>query len=281
MPARVWLFGGQIADIKDPNPLSLRDRYYRHVHSKDAPLKNQLELPESYPEWLLDIGYPDLMEFECDAGYLSKLIVIFSESVGSWVELGAFANNEGLVGRTFIVIPEKHRNADSFVNLGAIKRLERHHPESVCVIPAERHTELDDTDCDTISKSIAKRLRETHNTEKLKTEDPTHQLLQIADMADLFHATHLEVILESLNYLGINFNRDDLWRKAKLLNTLGLIKTSEYGTEKIIKTAGKEFQPLIDYQGLNDQIFDRMRFKISAFEIMKTNPQLSRSYGAS
>jgi hypothetical protein len=280
LPERVWVFGGPTDNLNSP-PASLRDKFIRAVFAKGVPLKDNLNTPEDFTEWWDFADYRDLLEFECDAGHLSQLIVLFSESAGAWAELGAFANDHNLSKRVFLVIPERHRGVRSFIELGPIRRLEASQPdgEVVCVIEADTAAQFDDIDIDAVISSISRRLMRTHKTESWNSANRMHQLLLLADLADLFQAARIDTLVAALGHFGIITTPIQVVRQAKLLHMLKLAEFKERGTEKILRTIGRSAKPLLEYQAIKGKRFDRGRFKVMVLEAIDKDPQLKRSMG--
>ena len=120
LPHRIWLFGGQFAESTTLPPRSLRDAFNRSCHKRSNEWIQDITRPEDYPDWLAFSGYEDLLLFERDAGLLSRAIVLFVESEGAIAELGAFALDDQLHKKLFVVISRKYRESpfrQSFLNL--------------------------------------------------------------------------------------------------------------------------------------------------------------------
>lgn len=280
-PERIWVFGGQISDINEANPVSFRDKFIRHVHDSQATFVNKIAKPEDFPEWWNSVGYPDLLQFESDAGCLSQLIVIFLESPGAWVELGAFANDPDLCKKLLIVVPEKYRTGESFIELGPLRRIEKHHPDDdgICVVQSERYQDLDKAELQAIVSSIDARLKKTHKSESWDSTKRTHRLLLAADLADLYQVIRTRTIVEIAFKFGFVTSLSELNMQARLLNMLGLAKFKELGTEKFICTIGRNAHILLNYQGLPGRRFDRNRFKTDAAIIGKQDELLQKALG--
>ncbi|MBI2746625.1 MAG: hypothetical protein HYX45_13710 [Burkholderiales bacterium] len=279
LPERIWVFGGQISDIKDPEPISFRDKYLRHAFSSRASFAPNLAKPEDYPDWWNFAGYPDLLEFESDAGCLAQLIVIFLESPGAWVELGAFANDVDLCKKLLVVMSERFRNSTSFIELGPLRRISKHHPDddAVCVLPSESYEKLDQTELEIITKSIHARLAKAHKSESWDANKRAHRLLLAADLADLYQSIRTSTLIEIAQKFAYNPTPSELNRQAKLLDMLGLANLKELGTEKILCTPGRHAHPLLNYQGLPGKRFDRARFKTDSAILAQEDAMLKKA----
>jgi hypothetical protein len=148
LPAIILVFGGKISVETGHEYLSCRNVFLNWTHSKNHTLSKYLRSPEDYQEWNSFEGYPNLIEFERDAGCLSSSILLFSESEGAIAELGSFVMDETLRERLLIVISEEHYKEISYISLGPIKLIQNLHPEdsifvSKSIKPEEFGTELE------------------------------------------------------------------------------------------------------------------------------------------
>lgn len=280
-PNIVWIFGGEVGDINEPEALSFRDKFIRYVYEKRPPFLGSLAKPEDYPEWWNFAGYPDLLAFESDAAALSRLVVIFIESPGAWVELGAFAHDLDLCQKLLVVVPEKYRTGRSFIELGPLRRLTRLHPDddAICVVQSEIHQSLDETELALICNSISARLKKVHRTENWDPRKRAHHLLLLADLADIFQAVRTSTLAEVTRRFGFDAAPSDLYMQGRLLQMLNLARLRELGTEKILCTKGRDASVLLDYQGLPNQRFDRTRFKLTASGIVRADVALHKALG--
>lgn len=86
-------------------PTSLRDAFLR-IASR-APLNQfDIRLVESHVALPRD-GYRDLLQLESHFSQMSALMVLFSESVGSFAELGVFASDDE-ISRSLLVVIDSH-----------------------------------------------------------------------------------------------------------------------------------------------------------------------------
>jgi hypothetical protein len=277
------LFGGQFAEDANASPRSMRDAFNRSCHQKNYSWIRDLARPEDYPDWLAFSGYQDLLLFERDAGFLSRTIVLFVESEGAIAELGAFALDEQLHKKLFVVISRKYREhpfRQSFLNLGPLRRIEaigtvRDQASNICVIDAERAADITDAELDIIFRTLDDRLKEGHASERFQKENPTHRLLLIADLVDLLQVLSERQALEALKHFGVEFDRSEIRRLAKLLDLLGLVRLSERGSEKFLVSLGSNGAPLLDYDAVEGQRFDRLNFKAKAWTLVKSDRHLA------
>ena len=79
-------------------------------------------------------NYKDLLRFESDIAQISGLILLFTESAGSFAELGAFSMEEEITKRLLVVIDDKYYNEDSFIKWGPVSYLENAHGDEAVYV---------------------------------------------------------------------------------------------------------------------------------------------------
>lgn len=284
LPHRIWLFGGGFAEKTSEPPVSLRDSFNRECRQRPYSWASDISCPEEYPDWLEFSGYEDLLLFERDAGFLSRVIVIFVESAGAFAELGAFALDEQLHRKLFVVIPRKHREharRRSFLNLGPLKRIEGSKPtangtsSNICVIDSDRVADFNGVELDLIFESLDAWLTQGHASERFRNDNPTHRLLLIADLVDLLQVVSEKNTIEAAKLFGLEIDRADIRKCAQLLDMLGLIRFSERGNEKFLVTLKAKGSPLVEYDAKPGRRFERLSFKTKAWQLVKADPRLS------
>ncbi len=225
-----------------------------------------------------------MLLFERDAGFLSRAIVLFVESEGAIAELGAFALDEQLHKKLFVVISRKYREhpyRQSFLNLGPLKRIESSRPDeensipSICVIDAEKSGDITPVELDIIFQSFDTWLKPGHATERFQKDNPTHKLLLIADLVDLLQVLSERQALEALKHFEVKFDKAEIRRLAKLLDLMGLIRFSERGSERFLVTQLSKGEPLLEYDAIEGRRFDRLSFKAKAWKLVKSDPHLA------
>lgn len=80
----------------------------------------------------------DLLDLEEYFAAAARLIVIVSESPGSFAEMGAFVSNPKIQDKVLIIAQEQHYKSDSFIRYGIIQHLQGATPDpthQICIIP--------------------------------------------------------------------------------------------------------------------------------------------------
>ncbi len=266
LPNRIWVFGGPCNS--DSDPTSLRDSFWRQTltSSTQADWLEQLDRPEDHEGWWAFSGYNDLLQFERDACYLARATVIFSESPGSHAELGALALDDSILPRLLVVVQSKYLHEgtrESFLNLGPVKRV--HDKGRRCVIGTAHKILLPEDDFQTIMDEISAWLPTVPQKSLLQTKNPTHTLILLADLVDLFHVSKAADLLRAITYFGVSWDHAKLERALKLLEFFRLVRLELRGSEPFWVRRHKSDAPWVNYTAKSSkEPFDRSRFKVAS-----------------
>lgn len=257
----ILVFGGS-ASIANKYA-SCRSVFLNWAHESGYELAKFLIKPEDYPEWNQFEGYDNLVDFERDAGCLSRGILLFSECEGALAELGAFCMDEVLCERLLVVVEKSHYQASSFIKLGPIRRIEEaHSSEAICVVDGIKNTKAFETEVAGVGDALKVKvntLPKTHRFDSSKTRD---QFLIIADLIELFGALTKKEVEELLSFMGISHEPKRLKRMLNLLILLGLVVQSEHLTQRYL-VPPKERSQFLDYAAYGESKFERSRFKLT------------------
>ncbi|UZK69967.1 retron St85 family effector protein [Sphingomonas sp. S1-29] len=178
----ILLCGGEVSHINDARPLSLRDAYLRGG-AIDA-LKNSEPLQIEEIEDFFDKGAPyvDLVKFELDIAQICELVLLFSESPGSFAELGSFSMLSGISEKLLLVVQSKYLNKSTFITKGPVANLRRDYPKSVFSFADSTvgmaSGQIDSVDPNllvrTLSSPVEQRLQETENRTTLDVTKFNH-----------------------------------------------------------------------------------------------------------
>lgn len=274
LPQRIWVFGG-VRGEKGKPAQSLRDAFLRGALSgTPKPWYRDLDWPENYPEWWAFSGYRDLLEFEREACFLARKVILFSESPGSHAELGAFALDDSILPRLIVVVQAQFLQEDSrksFLNLGPLERVRAKGRE--CVLLSDDTKSLDSESflaiCETVEATLAD---QRHASESFRPDDKTHQLLLLADLVDLFLVSKSPDLHKALLHFGVQLSESALLSKLTLLAFLGMTREVRFGHESFWVRHTDSDAPWLDYTSANlSAPFDRSRFKARAQELVRDN----------
>jgi hypothetical protein len=276
LPAIVLVFGGKLGNAHD----SARQMFLNWLMVKGHPINELVRLPESFPDWDHFEGYDNLIDFERDAASLAKAIVLFSESAGSFAELGAFCMDDVLAERLFVVIDAEHYGAGSFIAHGPIKKIEHHHDGAVCVVGSIIPTEIE-KELDQVADAL---LEKINSIPKTVAFDPTRQrdqFLLAADLVDLFGAITLNELRELMIFMGVAISRSRLEQVVKQIRRFELLESVEKLTKRfLVPPVVRQFY--LDYEADKKSEappFDRTRFKMKySIPWLKRDSPRSQAY---
>lgn len=273
LPSRIWVFGGLIKTGPSP-PETLRDTFWRAVFDRFPTLDwfKHLERPEDYEGWLEFSGYDNLLEFERDACYLARAVILFSESPGSFAELGALAIDEFMLPQLHVVVQSTYvagSNQKSFLNLGPLRRVEE--KNGLCGINVSAYPCLETHELETILESVTSWLTPQRQREKFNSANPTHRLLLIADLTDLLLVSKEEELHQALEHFGVKIGTSELRRSLQLLSFFEHLVRPLNGRRRFLVRHPKSEGPWIDYTGQAPHVFVRPKFKLSTQEFVQSD----------
>lgn len=259
LPPIILVFGGK---MKPPN-ISARYVFMNWVLVKNSKLSQQVRTPKQFENWNNFEGYSNLVDFEIDAGHLTKAIVLFSESAGAYAELGSFCTDPILSERLFIVIERQHYDEPSFIANGPIKKIKTLHGDhSICVLdtldPTQVHIQLPDL-IDALEEKLAVLSKKTVLFQPNRQRD---KFLLVADLIDLFGALTRTELYELTHAMGVQIDYERLNQIINQLLRFELIE-SVPSVNKNFFIAPKERIAYLNYASpAGAAAFDRARFKL-------------------
>jgi hypothetical protein len=262
----VLLFGGSLR----PEKLSARQLFITWLYVKKPKLAALVRTPEQFEDWNTFQGYSNLVDFEIDAGHLTRAIVLFSESEGAYAELGAFSMDASLAERLFVVISKEHYDAPSFIANGPIKKIDIDDNQSVCVVDTLDLGAVSEQ-FEAIATALEEKLQAAPQSPVFKKDRRRDQFLLAADLVDLFGAITAKELHDLMKFMDIDLDTAELERITSQLKRFELIEFVP-GTSKRFFVPPKQRQPFLNYAGINaENRFDRTRFKM-----LKAQPWLIR-----
>ena len=224
----------------NPTPiLSVRHMIYNELTSgRHGDLADRLKLAEDIQDWFRGGVYKDLVTFEEHLAGLSAVIVLVVESAGAIAELGTFAIGETFAERLLVLIAEIHYEAESFIRLGPILRLENRSDRSVMVYDwhdrsiagrsVENFGKVQPAIGD-IVEAIRSFTSPTLSERVFKAEEDSHSMLLICELCDLFGALQQTELQTYLSNLGISVDAHLVEKYLFLLQKCGLLKRKKEG----------------------------------------------------
>lgn len=269
LPEIILLFGGRLGDPK----ASARQMFINWLLTRSHALSPLVRTPEQYSDWDKFEGYHNLIDFERDAGSLAQAIVLFSESEGSFAELGAFCMDNLLAERLFVVIDKGNYNSTSFIANGPIKKIESDNENSICVVDSIDPATIVDQlvyVADALNEKIS-------NGPKTSAFDPNRQrdqFLLVADLVELFGAITPHEIHSVIKHMGVDIGTKRLDQILKQLIRFEIIVLVEKFTKRYL-VPSRDRHSYLDYVASKDApAFDRTRFKMKIAQPWLSKEQL-------
>lgn len=234
----VFLCGGPQG--KDPVPLrSVRHMLYNELTSgRHSDVAARLKLAEEIQDWFRDGTYRDLLTFEEHLAGLSAVIVLVVESPGAVAELGAFSMSDAFLDRLLVLVASVHYEAESFIRLGPIKRIENFAEDNVLVYDwherdfsgraVERYDHLE-PHIGEVVEAIKKFTAPSTSERVFKPKESSHVMFLICELCDLFGALSRSEIAKYLDRLSLPLEHEVVARYLFLLEKCDLLRLKAHG----------------------------------------------------
>lgn len=285
----IWVFGAgsteisRMEQIHDPiSPYNEKCIPYKDISSFRAKfiqwskknhhhISNYLVVPESYPEWLNFNKYSNLVDFELDIVSISQGVIIFSESIGSYTEIGMFSCFTELHKNILVVVQERHikQQNSSFFNYGPIYKIrENRISEDLNNVWAlEDNYSTDQKSFDELFWNISDHFLDIitdkkNGKVKFDRENKYHVILLLLDLIDLFPSKSKSFYRELLSRFEININNEEISKLIVILDLLKLISIRQSGHNTYYTIALNNYVSCLNYQADSPNKFERSAFKI-------------------
>lgn len=239
----ILLCGGQMTNVGQEPPKSLRDAFYK-ISSGAIPSNASLLRAEDVNAVIIrDANYADFLRFESDIAQVCELVLLFCESEGSFAELGSFCSVEEIRQRTMVVIEDKYFNAvNSYIRLGPLQALLTEDDSAVVTftfngiggIPGD----FGSVDREKLRLLLRPRIESrlasisTHTTFNSSKEG--HAIKAIVGLCQEFGALLREEILLSLQHIGLDISDSQLSRFILCGSQLDWIKERRKGDRRMV-----------------------------------------------
>ncbi|MBI3479212.1 MAG: hypothetical protein HY016_02485 [Nitrosomonadales bacterium] len=262
----ILILGGK-ADVKNPDKYqSCRNVFLQWAHESKYELAEYLQTPEDFKEeWNRHDGYPNLVDFEKEAGCLARGILLFSECEGALAELGAFCTDDVLCERLVVVLEDKHYDDDSpdassFIRWGPIKRIEDLHPEkSICLVSSLKDKHAFESEVANVGETLRSKVSTLPETKQFKSGEIRDQYLLIADLIELFCALNERELRDLLEFM--NVKPKNLSRMLSQLILFKFISKSK-GISGTYYVPPKIRASYLDYTAHATSKFEKVTFRI-------------------
>jgi len=267
----VLLCGGEVPDIKEGKPTaSLRDAFLKSEPFSAIKNAKILQIEEIREYFEKESPYKELVTFERDIAQMSDLVLLFSESPGSFTELGVFTSYKDISKKLLVVIQNKHLQKSSFISQGPVAYLRSLSDYAVFSITNKQVGISGENYASVKPTTLLELLREP--TERRLAESATHKTLQKKSFS---HRCQLYVgflreftvlkdgeIIELFDAFGIKVSKPLLDKITFCCKGVGWAKTAQAGFDRVhFATDGKAAAKFSLSNGIHDLIRRRMEFR--------------------
>lgn len=267
----ILVFGGN-TEIEKGKYSSCRHVFVQWAHDTKYELAGDLRTPEDFPdEWNKFYGYSNLVEFERDAGCLTRGVLLFSESPGAFAELGAFCSDDDLCERLLVVLAEEHYDAISYISLGPIQLIkERHSEKSIYTVDTTDDPRKFEDEVGNVGEALLKKVGVKPKRKQFDAQKTRDQFLLIADLIELFGALTEQEIEILLKYMGVE--QPNLSRMLNQLVIFSLI-IKQRGKNDLYFIPPKQRTNFLNYAAPSNP---NLKFDRPKFRLMVSNPELKK-----
>ena len=199
----------------------------------------------------------NLSKFESLIAEISDCVIIFPESIGSFVEVGLFSNVDKIRAKTLIVNDLDHHSKDSFTNLGPIRSIDARSflaatiPVSIKVTPVDFEPVRE-----RLLRVVQRRRRIKFNFVEFRSLDRLSKFVLVFELVRILRLVSLEGLWQAvkIGFGGVS--------KTELKLLLSILMSAEW-IESIDDhfQVTKSGQPLLDYDRTSiDDISARVVF---------------------
>lgn len=281
LPPQILVFGGE-ADASGDRYMSCRNVFLLKAHEERHPLAKYFVTPEMYREWNNISGYDNLVEFENDAGCISRAILLFLETPGAFAELGAFCMEPTLRERLLCVIGRIHtEQKKSFIYNGPIRLIQKHHEEgSLCVVNDIDNRRDFEVHVGGVLATLQEKIDCGHGRTAFDNRNRRDQFLAIIDLIDLFFALSYKELADLLTHMGVPLDKTDIKRMLWLLELFGFVGVAQaYGKPYLVATKKGGENNYLDYDfSPGAGTFTRAPFKVNVSEELKKDSTRYKAY---
>lgn len=245
-PQEHLLLCGGFSDITIPGTTSLRDAFLKNINYNKLGSIEILQIEEILEFFEKSSPYIDLVDFEKDIAQICELVLLFSESAGSFTELGSFCTFSEIREKMLLAIQSEYISQKSFIAVGPVANLKREYPNSVYSIPSGLIgiKKIDGLPID-MSKvdgpllfsellgPIKTRMEEAKNRTTLDTSKFNHLCKSYIGILREFYCLKDEEIIHLLTAIGFTIDPDRLRRVAFCCKALKWSSYTDVGFDQV------------------------------------------------
>ena len=237
----VLLCGGARSNINIAGPRSLRDAFLKSDFYGAIENAEVIQIEDIREYFDKDSPYNELFTFERHIAQLSDLVLLFSESPGSFAELGAFASHRDIADKTLVVIQQKYLNKDSFIAKGPVAYFNSISQKSVFALTnasiglrgAQFASVKPEKLLSLLAGPVEERLEESRGSKTLKRASFSHRCrLYIAFLRE-FHVLKDSEIFQLFSAFKINITKPALNQLSFCCKCVDWSSTAQLGFDRI------------------------------------------------
>lgn len=275
----IFVCGGK-RDLAEPVALSFRDAYLRICEKGDLKKYTSI-LAEDLNAFFPNGDYKDILSFESDLAQIVEVILLFSESEGSYAELGAFAMLDEIAKRLLVAIDDKNYSSKSFITLGPLRRLINTYGDNAVyvlnkdLLNVENINELHKLNYIAFEKMLAVAVKNHQSTRRQKSTFDKHRdghiIKLIVGLLQMYGALTLDEIDVYLFQLDVVASREKIASYLLCATFCDWIISEKIGSETYF-AAVPTSRIAIDYKFKPDSpIKDKMRWRFDVAAYWKAS----------
>jgi hypothetical protein len=222
-------------------------------------------------------NYDDVFTFEMDVAQIAHIVLLFSESAGSFSELGSFCVHEDIAQRLLVVIDDRQYEQDSFIRHGPLKFLETKFPKSaVLVVKTDEigqksgsfQTDIDKTAFGAIILSaLKKRMRDARDDQTFNPKKSGHMIKFITGLIQDYGALKAEEISSILGCVGFPISEKELLQYAQCAEAMDWIKKDRRNLETYYTATSRT--EALRFKFVDNKVIDRSRWRLDVLTYWK------------
>lgn len=235
-------------------------------HPKKDLISYNLHLAEDFYNYIQVGKYTNLLDFEHDIAQISSQVLIFLESEGALVELGMFISNEHLKNKLIVVVPQEHRQSESFINYGPLEYLRSINTESILTFDwCNKKKNYTQDIVQSITEDLISMLPKNKSV-TFNSNNTSHQIFLIYELIKIFYPITIIELIEAQKILldFDNFSKNICENYIYLLKSLDYIDFYDYSSKTYFYPKDPNLiKVFLKRKNTNSPPFDYMKLSLS------------------
>ena len=209
------------------------DNIFYVQHAKKNVICENIHLAEDFYNYIQVGRYTNLLDFEHDIAQISSHVLIFLESEGALVELGMFIGNKHLNNKLVVVVPNEHRQSESFINFGPLEYLKSINDDSVLTFDwCNNNKNYTQDMVQSITEELIEKLPKTKSI-AFNSNNSSHHIFLIYELIKIFYPITVKELIDSQKIIldTNSFSKRICENYTYLLKSLGYIESYDYSSK--------------------------------------------------